>query len=680
MEAKEEMTMWKRMAVLVLATAFLLVSAPLPASAELPYRTYFNDANSGDWSRIQAVYVPNRTISLSLEEPVDLFIGDDDDAYVVDRAANRVVVIRRDGTLRRTIGDAEGPGALKVPEGVFAAADGTVYVADTGNERIAVYSREGRWIREYKKPDSPYLPADTYFVPSKIVVDKRGVMYIGISGSELGLLRVDPDGRFTGAFGSNKAEQSYSNWLKHLILNKEQLEKEVANRPRAITNATIGSDGFIYTASAGRGSGNIRKLNPGGFDTFRNKALQNTEGIVDVAVDREGFLYGIDSHNAALTLYDPLGNALFAFGDIDSESVRKGVFGFPTSLAVNSAFEIWVADSKLKNIQTFKRTPFGDNVLTAIMLYSKGDYEKSKPYWESVSAQNEMFNMTFQGLGKVDLEEKEYAEAIENFKTAYDVDGYSQAFWEVRYAWLHRHLAALFAVVAAACLGIKYGYKAARRRVRARAWPPRLVRYFLELRDIGYVLIHPYHAFYKLKERTVSWPVIVTILLAAVGFKVLAIYVTGFVFNPVDTSQIHLPNKLIFFAVPWLTWIVANYLVSSVRGGEGRFREVVQSSAYALAPYLVFSLPLLLLSNIVVLEERVLVDALQQTMLIWLLCLFFVSMQVIHNFEFVETIRNSLITAFAIGIIWFFAFIVSGLTFNLYDFFIQLYREAIYFG
>ncbi|MFD0711472.1 YIP1 family protein [Paenibacillus sp. GCM10027626] len=672
--------MMKRLQTVLLAIGLLLGLAPSTVSANLPFKTFYRDAGSDHWSWIQAVYVPEGIVTLSLEEPTDLFIAGDDVAYVVDRKTNRVVVVQPDGSLKLTIGDDDGPGALNAPEGVFVAKDGTVYVADTGNERIVLFTGQGKFIREYKKPDSAYLPSDTFFVPSKIVVDKRGVMYIAISGSEHGLLRMDREGRYTGAFGANKAEQSYSNWLKHLILNKEQLEKEVANRPRPITNMTIDPYGFLFTASAGRGSGNIRKLNPGGLDSLRNRSFQNAEGIVDLAVDRDGFIYNIDTVSASITLYDPYGNAIFSFGDVNSDSQRKGVFGFPTSIAVNSGYDIWVADSKLKNVQIFKRTPFGANVMTAAALYTKGLYEESEPYWRKVSGQNDMFNMTFQGLGKIDLHEKQYEQALGQFKLAYDTEGYSQAFWEVRYSWLQQHLIELLVVLAALFLIVKYGSRRAYRFACKLAWPRLLVRYWGELKDLGYVLIHPYHGFYKLKERAVSWVAIGLILLLAVGLKLLSLYFTGFLFNPIDTSQINLSAKMAFFIVPWATWIIANYLVCSVRGGEGRLREVVQASAYALAPYVLFSLPILLLSNLVTLDERVLVDAFNQAMMIWMLVLFFVSTQVIHNFEFVETIRNSSITVFTIVIIWFFAFIVSGLSYNLYDFFTQLYREVIFYA
>lgn len=676
MTRKQVMLMTTRFPILAIVFGLMLVMLPAPAHASLPYDTYYMDSSTNKWNPSQAVYVPDQTIRLSLAEPVDLFIDEQDLVYVVDKAASRVIVANRDGHEIRTVGNAEGQGALSAPEGVFVTRDGTIYVADSGNRRIAVFTNEGKFIREFKKPESPYLSADDHFVPSKLAVDRRGTMYIVLSGEGRGLFRMDAEGQFTGYFGANKAQQSYTNWVKRLILNKQQLEKETANLPQPIANIAADRNGFIYTASSMTGNG-IRKLNAGGLDAFHNRAIENTRQLIDLALDRDEFMYGVDFGSGSVTVYDPYGNALFSFGDIDPDTQQKGIFGFPTSIAVNSRYDIWVADSKTRSVQTFIRTDFGQRVMLAMKLYFQGRYEESKSYWNEVRRHNDMYNLTYQGLGKAELAERKYAQAMADFKTAYDVNGYSQAFWELRLQWMHNHLIALIAIAAIGGVCLQFARRRFSRYAAKRAWPPKLTRYAEDLQDLGYVLIHPYHGFYKLKERKVSAFVMILILALVLLVVALRTYGTGFLFNPVDPSQINMMAKLAFVVVPWVTWIVANYLVCGVKNGEGRFREVFQASVYALAPYLFFSVPIVILSNIVVLEESVLVDSLEQAMYLWLGVMFFVMTQVIHNFEFMETLKNSLITVFAVFIIWFLAFIMSGLSYNLYDFFYQLQREVI---
>lgn len=177
-----------------------------------------------------AVYSPAETKGVRFVEPIDLQVGADDKVYVADKGANRVIVLDNDGALLQTIGEEEGAGMLSAPEGLFVTPEGVVYVADSGNQRIAVFRADGTFDREYKKPASTFLEQE-HFVPVKLVVDRRGVMYVSLNSSYQGLLRMNDKGEFMGFFGANKAQQTVLNWLKKLVLNKEQLDKETASLP-----------------------------------------------------------------------------------------------------------------------------------------------------------------------------------------------------------------------------------------------------------------------------------------------------------------------------------------------------------------------------------------------------------------------------------------------------------------
>ncbi|MDQ6417817.1 YIP1 family protein [Paenibacillus sp. LHD-117] len=653
---------------------------PQAVHAQLPYRTGYYDANQSTWLRLQPIYEPADIGGVRLGEPADVHVAADDTVYVVDKAGNQVAVLDQNGQVTGVIGDAEGNGQLNAPQGVYVSGDGEVYVADSGNQRIAVFGKDGTYSREYRKPESSLL-GGVSFIPTKLVVDRRGVMYISLNSAYQGLVRLSPEGEFKGFFGANKAKGTVMSWIKKLVLNKEQMAQEQASLPLPVVNVAADKDGFLLTATAGSfGSGAIRKLNAGGVDAFKNKTLLNGHGIVDVVSDENGFLYSADTDSEGIDIYDEAGNALFHFGLIDKETQQFGVIGFPTGIAVDSKFNIWVADGKTGTVHKFVRTDFGTDVLSALALYRQGRYEESEAAWDRVYARNDMYNGTFQGLGKAYLQQGDYNKALRYLRTAFDTDNYSDAFWQIRLRWLQQHFvwAALIAVTALAA--IWFAPRLAKRLLRRYPPPASWERPLEELRIFRTIMFHPYEGFYKLKESKVSAKVIFLLLAAVVGVKIADVYLRGFLFNPVELSQVNLMSELAWFAVPWLTWIIANYLVCSVRDGEGRFREVIQGSTFALAPYLFLSVPLIVLSNVVTLDERVIIDALNAAMLLWTAAMLIVMTQVIHNYDFAETLKNTGLTAFAIGIIWVFVLIVSGLTYNLYDFFYQLYKEATFIG
>jgi hypothetical protein len=349
-------------------------------------------------------------------------------------------------------------------------------------------------------------------------------------------------------------------------------------------------------------------------------------------------------------------------------------------MAVNGKNEIWIADNRMNLIQVLKRTPFGDAFLSAANLYYEGSYEESKPYWDEVMRQNGMLNISFNAMGRIALHEKKYSEAVNYFRDSYDSFGYSKAFWEIRYEWIQRYLLYLVIAIAAGIWLFRFAVRRAKATFPQREWPAFTKRYIADAKDAMYLLIHPYEGFYRLKERKVSWLFLISVVALVGVIKAVSIYGMGFIFHPYDMSRVNISLQLFLFFVPWSTWILANYLVSAVKGGEGRFREVMQGSVYALVPYIVLMIPAIAVSNIVVLEERIIVDTLTNVMLLWMLSLFFIMTQVIHNFEFLESIKNTAITLCTIGVMWIFGIVLSGLSYNLFDFLQQIYREVTYYG
>ncbi|MCQ6558746.1 YIP1 family protein [Paenibacillus mendelii] len=575
---------------------------PAVVSAALPYQTEYvipDTGGSDAWST-QPLYTPRMIVTgrgeggmgegmLAFAEPNDLFIAANDTVYVADTGNNRIVILHADGSFASQLGLDEGEGSLNAPEGVFVTADGIVYVADTGNERIAVFDASGKFIRAYEKPDSSMLPEAYFYVPHKVVVDARGTMYVVSKGSYQGIVRMNEAGQFTGFFGANKASLTFTQQVQRWVLSAEQLKKEKAARPGEVANVTIDMDGFLLTSNFGVFSGQIKRLNAGGIDMLRGKSFRDLDQLVDTAIDSNGFLYSISrSPLNTIGVYDPQGTALFRFGGMSADTQRFGLFRFPTAIALNSKQELWVADSKLGTVQIFERTEFGSAVLEAMSLSDKGYYADSEPYWERTIEMNEMIDAGYRGLGEAAIYRGAYADAIGYFKQGKDAKGYSEAFWDVRLGWIRQYL--FYAVLlAAACWFVLAFVLRRTRSYTGRAdRQTKIAVYRQEWRDFGYLLLHPYEGFYRLKERRISPVTIGTILVLVVVLSVCQTYATGFAFNPLPPELRNPIWPVLILLGGWLTWVIANYLVSTVKDGEGRLREVLQASTFAFAPYIVF--------------------------------------------------------------------------------------------
>lgn len=193
------------------------------------------------------------------------------------------------------------------------------------------------------------------------------------------------------------------------------------------------------------------------------------------------------------------------------------------------------------------------------------------------------------------------------------------------------------------------------------------------------VLKHPFDAFGELRYRSEgSFPAAVLLLIATFAVLLLSKLATSYLFNPSGVENVSPLTLLLQFVVPWLTWVAANYWIGSIMKGQGRWTEVFVGSAYALMPFLLLSLPLALLSNVLTLNEKVVYDFGNGVMIGWTLLLFFIMVKEIHNYDIGETAVNVVLSVLFMFAIWILLFILAGLTFQLYDFVAQIVKEVAY--
>ncbi len=672
----------------------VLLLFPEYASAWQPYDTFYVSHGTGGagtrtyW--MQDVYTVGTTIvgkdGQAMKQPSDLFVAPDDRLFVADKGNDRVIEYDSEGRWTRSIGDSEGDGALKAPEGVFVRPDGTIYVADTGHQRIAVFAADGTFLQAFGKPEEGLMPPSYFFMPTKVSVDARGVMYIVSKGSYQGLVRMDGKGEFTGFFGGNRTAGTWLDRLKRTVFTKEQLAKEELKRPPEPSNATIDDGRYVYVTTTGVIADAVKKLTAGGVNRFtrlKTASFAESDQIADVATDGRDFFYVLDRKenkwDGMISIYSPGGTQLFAFGRVRKEPQQRGVLSYPVGIGIDSRHRLWVLDSDQGLLQAYDRTEFGDAVLTAAADYYVGDYEKSEQNWNKVMSYNELIGLAYSGMGEIAAKQGRTKDAMEAFRIAYDNERYSDAYWTYRLEWIQSDLGYIAGAVALAWAL----YRFVLRRFAGRASkvvPASVGRVGRELRDAWRTMFHPFDGFYRIKGRKLSSFTLLAIVLLLVGVKTASLYWTGFIFHPYNLDRIKPVSEIARFLAPLAAWVVANYLVSTVKDGEGRFRDVLQSSLFALMPYIALMPLSIALSRLLVLEEGILVSSLATLTWLWSGALLLVSSQVVHNFEFVENVKISAITVVAIGILFLFAAVTSGLTYNVSDFIYQLYKEATVFG
>ena len=227
--------------LLVLLLMTLALSAISPALALTPYRTFTLGVN-GELVETQTAYDPVRTMTRfgdeSLKTPADLRMGPDGNLYIADTGNKRILVVTPMGEYVKEIGDKK---TLKSPKGVFVNENLDVYVADENGRKVVVFDKDGNVIREYERPTHPLFGDKAPYKPNKIVLDKRGNLYIASTGSTNGIIQISPvgDGEFLGYYGANVSSVNILTKLKKMVFSAEQLSTMAGIVPSSVKNLTI---------------------------------------------------------------------------------------------------------------------------------------------------------------------------------------------------------------------------------------------------------------------------------------------------------------------------------------------------------------------------------------------------------------------------------------------------------
>ncbi|HUV88626.1 MAG TPA: YIP1 family protein [Anaerolineae bacterium] len=669
---------------------WLLVSELVPALADGPLIPGYT-IRDGQRVPAPASYVQAGTIT-GEGQPCGPFVAPRDlhrdpatgHLLVVDTGNNRIIVLDSSGQYLYEIGGQEVE--LNAPEGVFVDVEGNLWVADTGNERIVQLAPAGTLLAEYHKPESDLLE-EYGFKPTRIVLDKRGFIYT-VVGSEgnLGIVVMDTSERFRGFFGRTRIKFNLGRVLARMFASKAQRRRMLRVRPAPMGNIHIDELGFIYAVSPVLAKDQIQRLNSVGENVYGEigtrigagrlwEKLRGEEGLafgeaetrwrwdearqmnmpfslgsvfVDVAVDDLGVVSALDQQRNLIYQYDQAGNLLAIFG---GQGLWEGGFAQPVSIVADDKGTLYVLDAGRGDIQIFHPTEITRLIHEASGKYFDGKYEEAAVLWQEIAERDTNFALAHSGLGKALMRQERFLEAMQEYRYAENKDGYSAAFREYRYVWMRQNfnwlglgLLVLLAGTAVAVNRLGGGFRQLLARVR------------------------------DLREHGDLWAVPVLLLLAVLA-RMGGLVAQSFHFQaqrPEETRLVFEAGKVM---IPWVTWCVSAVAVAEIFYGEGTFRQVLKSSAWALWPYILLTVPLSLMTHAITRDEKALYYVAQY--LIWALVLwnFFQQIRTLHNFETGKAIGVLLLTLLGMLVIWLLVGLVYALTGEIVRFVQQIALE-----
>ncbi|SEM51544.1 Yip1 domain-containing protein [Paenibacillus sp. cl141a] len=637
-----------RWVLLVVIACFLLVQISAPAMAAAPYQTG-TEGPGGMIVGTQTAYEPDGMIRLDVNQPADLFHDEPTGKLYIADPGNARIVVYEENNAPQTIGE----DVLSNPSGVYVAADRLVYVADYGLKQIVVFDEQGKLVKQFGRPEEPIYGEKNDFAPKKVAVDKRGNIYVISEGSINGVVQLNNEGQFLGYVGANRTSLSMKMLIQRFIFTEGQKAQLFKSTPPSPTSIVLDYQGLLYTVTNGISSDGIKKLNIVG-DNILSSNSWTSDSMVDIDVDAGGNIYTVDV-NGLICVYDSFGNLLFMFGGGDDKYERQGLFKSASAIDVtDSGRTLYVADKERNVINRYSITPFGTKVYEGVDQYKQGLYVQSEDIWKEILKMNSYFILSYNSLAESYFKQNQNGKALESFRMAEDKEGYSDAFWKIRNDWLQQNINVVvytvFAIIVAS-----YVIRTLHRRYRVLQPFVRLRNRLAEIKlvkEIGfmfYFLKHPIDAVQELKERKRATVRSATVLYVwLLLLQVILVYAKGYLFASGDPDQMDLLPIMLTTAVPLLFWVVMNYMVSTISDGEGKLSEVYIGTVYALSPYLIFALPIALISNVLTYNEKFVYDYSMMLIQGWSLLLVCIMVKELHDYTFRQTVRNLFLTVFGI--------------------------------
>jgi len=665
----------KELSLIVFALMTLIVSSVVGYA---PYYTY--TLGIGDnIVRIQDAFIPWRKLVFDTSSVSDIFWRKGK-LYISDSQNARIEIIdlaSEGGTTVFYVGE----GTLTNPEGIYVDENDFIYVADSWAQSVYKFAPDGTLVLTISKPDSPIHGRANDFIPLKVAADRRGNIYVVCQGVTNGLAVFNKDGRFLGFFGANTPKVTLRMILQRLIFTESQRAQLLKIRPPSPTSVTIDYTNAVWTITQGLKEDAIKRFNVAGVNIYPNLSFSNDK-FVDIDVDSLGTVYALTT-DGLVYVYDLLGNLIFVFGGQSFYENRLGLFRSASAIAVtDDSSRIFVLDKEDGTVTMFRITSFGKLVLKGVYYYNQGMYLESEKIWRDIQKTNSAFVMTYKVLGNVEFKKENYTKAFEYFKLARDTKGYSDAFWYIRNKWLQKTVGPVFFVlVVLAIVDLIRTILLRQGLIKKREKTVIKMDNFLikQLRYTWLFIKNPFDAVYEMKHHDrISWFTGIFLYLLLYVENVIVRIIGSPLFFGFDATKI---NFLGLFGDTYRLislFVLSNFLVSEISEGEGKFKHIFIGTVASFLPYLLFSVPLALVTNLLTLNESFIYTFGMQIIWGWSFILLFIVIAQVHNFSFGETVRNFLLTIFAMILIAILLVIIAVLAKEELSFLTSIFEELIY--
>jgi hypothetical protein len=166
------------------------------------------------------------------------------------------------------------------------------------------------------------------------------------------------------------------------------------------------------------------------------------------------------------------------------------------------------------------------------------------------------------------------------------------------------------------------------------------------------------------------------VILTMLSFtSILQSQYSGFLVNFNKPDELNSLMEIVYVVVPVLFFCIANWSLTTLMDGEGKFVEIFISTCFALLPLILVNLPWIWLSNYLSLGETAFYYFSNSVAAAWTLYLLFIGNMTVQQFTPSKTVLTLLLTVVAMGFMAFLCLLFFSLVQQIAGFAITIYKE-----
>ena len=204
-------------------------------------------------------------------------------------------------------------------------------------------------------------------------------------------------------------------------------------------------------------------------------------------------------------------------------------------------------------------------------------------------------------------------------------------------------------------------------------------RFFDTLKYALYVIVHPADGFWDLiHAKRGSYAAANFIVILTLLTQIWRLRFTSFVVMNVHWEYVNIFEEFATILLPLIIFCICNWALTTLFDGKGHLGDIYMGSAYALTPYPLIQIPIIIISNFVTRDEVAFYTIFNNISLVWCGILIFMAMMMIHQYSFAKTLLFTIFTIFGMLVFIFIVLLFFSMISQGVAYFVSLGREIIF--